>query len=202
MKALKTLTASIATLVLIVFATGCSLENGSGVTGPDHTVEPEPEPESATNYYDVTFTIHRFYVNGDCDGGALPNKGELSYGIEVLRETAPGSGTYKHVKYVDSKNYPKSSGTKYKRNDGDNLNIKQEVFVGRLEEGCNYKLTASAIEWDGVTGKKKDDRMSGSPRTEVNSAGGKAHYEHKMTLGSNGSCQLFLYFDADETLVK
>ena len=45
--------------------------------------------------------------------------------------------------------------------------------------------------------------MGGSPKTEVNTTGGsKLHYEHKMTLGSSGACQLFLYFDADEVLVN
>jgi len=200
MRTFKTLTTTIATLVLIMLAGGCATDNGSSLTGPvDDTTTPPP---AAKKYYDVTITLHRFHVVGDCDGGALKDDGELSYGIQVLRETAPGSGTYKHVKYVDSRDYPKSDGTKYKRSDGENLSIKEEVFVGRLEEGCNYKLIASAIEWDGVLNNKKDDRMSGSPREEIDRAGGKAHYEHKLTLGTKDSCKLYLYFDCDETLVK
>jgi hypothetical protein len=193
MRTIKNLTAMIGSLILIVMASGCSTD--SNLTGPEETEKPD------TKYYDVTFTIHRFHVSGDCDGG-LNGKGELSYGIEVKRETFPGSGIYKHVKYVDSKDYPKSSGTKHKKANGDDINIKQEVFVGRLEEGCDYRLIASAIEWDGVLGNQKDERMSGSPKTETNTAGGKDHYEHKMTLGSSGSCKLYLYFDADEKLVK
>jgi hypothetical protein len=201
MRSFKTLTTTIATLVLIMLAGGCATDNGSSLTGPvdDTTTPPQP---AVQKYYDVTVTLHRFHVAGDCDGGALKDDGELSYGIEVLRETAPGSGSYKHVKFVDSRDYPKSSGTKYKRSDGENLNIKEEVFVGRLEEGCNYKLIASAIEWDGVLNNKKDSRMSGSPREEIDRAGGKAHYEHKLTLGNKGSCKLYLYFDCDEVLVK
>jgi len=199
MKTIKKLTAAFAALVMITLVGACSSSNddGGSITGPA-----EDTPNPATKYYDASFSIERFYVNGDCDGGALPDKGELSYGIQVMHETAPGTGVYKHVKYVDSKDYPKSNGTKYKRHDGDNINIDTKVFVGRLAEGTDYKLIASAIEWDGVTNRKKDSRMSGSPRTEVNTAGGKLHYEHKMTLGSSGSCQLFLYFDADETLVQ
>lgn len=196
MKTLKNLTVAAMTLAMIALATGCSIDKGMG---PD--TDPTPPPP-AKKYYDVTVTLHRFYVNGDCDGGVLKDDGELSYGIEILRETAPGSGSYKHVKYVDSNDYPKSDGKKYKRSDGENLNIKEEVFVGRLEEGVNYKVRASAIEWDGVLNNKKDDRMSGSPKEEIDRAGGKAHYEHKMTLGSSSSCQLFLYFDCDEVLVK
>ena len=200
MKTLKNLTVAAMTLVMIVLATGCSIDKGMGPSaGPDEGTTPPPP---AKKYYDVTVTLKRFYVNGDCDGGLLKDDGELSYGIEILRETAPGSGQYKHVQYVDSRDYPNSNGTKYKRSDDENLNIKKQVFVGRLEEGVNYKVVASAIEWDGVLGNKKDSRMSGSPKEEIDQAGGKLHYEHKMTLGSNSACQLFLYFDCDEVLVK
>ncbi|GAB4324370.1 MAG: hypothetical protein Kow0074_17290 [Candidatus Zixiibacteriota bacterium] len=196
MRSLKTLT-TIAALVLIMLAGGCSTDGGGPMGPGDDTVAPTPQ-----KYYDVTIMLHRFYVAGDCDGGALKDDGELSYGIEILRETAPGSGIYKHVKYVDAKDYPKSSGTKYKRSDGENLNLKQEVFVGRLEEGCNYKLKASAIEWDGVGNKKKDSRMGGTPAQEIDRTGGKAHYEHKLVIGDSESCKLYLYFDSDEVLVK
>ncbi len=197
MKTLKNLMIAMTTLVLIVLATGCSKNNGGSVTGPD-TTEPAPK----TNYYDVTVRVHRFYINGDCDPGLLEGDGEISYGIEILRELTPGSGNYVHVAYVDSKDYPKSSGTKYKRHDDENINIDKEIYVGRLEEGCNYKVISSAIEWDGVLNNVKDSKMGGSPREEVDRAGGKAHYEHKMILGSSGSCQFYLYFDCDETLVK
>lgn len=195
MKALKKLTIAASALVLMALATGCS-KDGDNATGP--TID-EPAP---TKYYDVTVRLHRFHVNGDCDPGLLEGDGEISYGIEIQRELTPGSNNWVHVAYFDSKDYPKSDGTKYKRHDGEDINLNETLYVGRLEEGCDYKLIASAIEWDGIASNKKDSGMSGSPRQEVDTAGGKAHYEHKLTLGSSGSCQLFLYFDCDETPVE
>lgn len=196
MKTLKRLTIVASALVLTVLATGCTKDNGSA-TGPE-IIEPAPE----TNYYDVTIRLHRFYVNGDCDAGLLAGDGEISYGIEIKRELTPGSNNWVHVAYFDSKDYPKSSGTQYKRHDDENINLNETLYVGRLEEGCDYKLIASAIEWDGIGNSKKDDDMSGSPKEEVDRAGGKAHYEHKLVLGTKSSCQLYLYFDCDETPVK
>lgn len=195
MKTLKKLTIAASTLVLIALATGCSEDNN--VAGPT-----DEEPVVETKYYDVTVRLHRFHVNGDCDPGLLEGDGEISYGIEIQRELTPGSNNWVHVAYFDSKDYPKSSGTQYKRKDGEDINLNETLYVGRLEEGCDYKLIASAIEWDGLGNTKKDENMSGSPKSEVDTAGGKAHYEHKLTLGSSGSCQLFLYFDCDETLVE
>jgi hypothetical protein len=196
MISLKNLTLMVLALAIVALLGACSKDDESGGMGP---VEEAPVEE--TKYYDVSFTIHRFHVNGDCDEGVLEGDGEISYGIEVQKETAPGSGQYRHVTYVDAKDYPKSSGTKYKRADSEDISVSRTVQVGRLQEGVDYRLIASAIEWDGVLGDKKDDRMSGSPKFELNTAGGKLHYEHKMILGSSTKCQLFLYFDADEVLV-
>ncbi len=197
MKTLKKLTIITGTFVLLVLASGCTKDNGGNITGPG-----TDEPTAEKKYYDVTVRLHRFHVVGDCDPGLLEGDGEISYGIELRRELTPGSNNWVHVAYFDSKDYPKSSGTQYKRHDDEDINLNETLYIGRLEEGCDYKLIASAIEWDGLGNAKKDDDMGGSPREEVDTAGGKAHYEHKLTLGTKSDCKLYLYFDCDETLVQ
>ncbi|MGA7305516.1 MAG: hypothetical protein WBW88_11615 [Rhodothermales bacterium] len=155
--------------------------------------------DSGAKTYNVVLDFKRVSVLGDCDSDLLGIKNEGEFQFQVGYSVQHTDGTWSNENVVkETSKFGKSDGAVEEKTDAGGVYTIDKKVTLTLDDGLNYRILLSAIEWDFPV---MDSRMNGKTATEEDNTGGSTlDYSHKLDLGSSGSCKVRLYVDATQRL--